>query len=184
VATIWQQWSLQQRATFLRHVRNLWDIHRHRMAPEVAAKLDRLLANGILTIHAGRLLKAEIDGERACITIRPVQSKSTIVLHADRVINCTGPSRNYSKTDIPLVAGMRNQGWLTPDQLGLGIETDTDGGLISADGSTVRNLYAIGPLRIPMLFESIAIPEIRVQAENLAKLLASRFSDFSSISLR
>jgi uncharacterized NAD(P)/FAD-binding protein YdhS len=87
-------------------------------------------------------------------------------------------------TDIPLIAGMRDQGWCTPDQLRLGIETDTDGGLIGADGRTVRNLFAIGPLRIPTLFESIAIPEIRVQAENLAKLLASRYSDFSSFSLR
>jgi uncharacterized NAD(P)/FAD-binding protein YdhS len=170
---IWSNWSLQQRASFLRHVRNLWDIHRHRMAPEVAAQLDRLLADGILTIHSGRLLKADSDGARACITIRSAQSKDTITLHADRVINCTGPSRNYVTTDIPLIAGMRTQGWLTPDQLRLGIETGTDGGLIGADGSPVRNLFAIGPLRIPTLFESIAVPEIRVQAEELAKLLAS-----------
>ncbi len=173
LAAIWHQWPLQQRSSFLRHVRNLWDIHRHRMAPEVAAQLNRLLADGILTIHSGRLLKAETDGARACITIRPSQSKDTIALHVDRVINCTGPSRNYLTTVIPLIAGMRDQGWLTPDQLRLGIETDINGGLIGADGSTVRNLFAIGPLRIPALFESIAIPEIRVQAEELVKLLAS-----------
>jgi uncharacterized NAD(P)/FAD-binding protein YdhS len=57
--------------------------------------------------------------------------------------------------------------------LGLGIETDADGRLISADGSPVSNLFAIGPLRIPALFESIAIPEIRVQAAELGLLLAT-----------
>ena len=173
LSAIWHQWSLQQRASFLRHVRNLWDIHRHRMAPEVAAQLGRLLADGVLTIYAGRLLKAETVGSRACITIRSTQSEDTFVLYADRVINCTGPSRNYATTDIPLIAGMRNQGWLTPDRLGLGIETDADGRLISADGSPIGNLFTIGPLRIPALFESIAIPEIRVQANELAQLLVS-----------
>ena len=173
LSAIWQGWSLRQRASFLRHVRNLWDIHRHRMAPEVAVQLNRLLADGVLTIHAGRLLTAETNGSRACITIRSAQSGDTIVLHADRVINCTGPSRNYSKADIPLIAAMRDQGWLTPDRLGLGIETDADGRLINVDGSPVSNLFAIGPLRIPALFESIAIPEIRVQADKLAQVLVS-----------
>jgi uncharacterized NAD(P)/FAD-binding protein YdhS len=184
LSAIWHIWSLRQRASFLRHIRNVWDIHRHRMAPEVYAQLNSLLLDGTLTIHAGRLLKAESDGSCAKITIRSAHTGAATVLRADRVINCTGPSRNYLTTDIPLIAGMRDQGWLTPDQLRLGIETDTDGGLIGADGRTVRNLFAIGPLRIPALFESIAIPEIRVQAEELAQLLASRYSDFSSSSLR
>ena len=173
LSAIWRQWSFQQRSSFLRHVRNLWDIHRHRMAPEVAAQLGRLLAEDILTIHAGRLLKTESAESCACITIRSTQSEDTFVLNVDRVINCTGPSRNYSTTEIPLIAGMRNQGWLTPDRLGLGIETDADGRLIDNNGCCINNLFTIGPLRIPALFESIAIPEIRVQADELAQLLAS-----------
>jgi uncharacterized NAD(P)/FAD-binding protein YdhS len=173
VADIWQQWSFHQRASFLRHVRNYWDTHRHRMAPDVAAQLDKLLADGILTIHAGRLLSAELEGARACIAIRSTQSKGSVVLYAERVINCTGPGRNYLKTDIPLIAAMRDQGWLTPDCLGLGIETDMDGRLIGTDGIPVNNLFTLGPLRIPGLFESIAIPEIRVQADELAQLIAS-----------
>ena len=164
LSAIWQQWSLPHRASFLRHVRNLWDIHRHRMAPEVAAQLNRLLADGILTIHSGRLLKVESVGDCARVTVRSTESGDTFVIDADRVINCTGPGRNYAKTDLPLIAGMRDQGWLTPDRLRLGIETDSAGRLISADGSAVETLFAIGPLRIPALFESIAMPEIRVQA--------------------
>lgn len=170
---IWHNWSLRQRASFLRHIRNVWDIHRHRMAPEVYAQLNSLLADGTLTIHAGRLHWAESDGSHASISIRSAHTGDIIVLRADRVINCTGPSRNYSKTDIPLIAGMRGQGLLTPDRLGLGIETDVQGRLIGADGSPVPNLFAIGPLCIPALFESIAIPDIRVQADELAQLLAS-----------
>ena len=157
-AQIWQNWSLRQRSSFLRHARNPWDIHRHRMAPEVA----------------GRLLKAEMNGALASITVRSSHTGDTFSVDVDRVINCTGPSRNYAKTDLALIARMRAQGWLVPDRLRLGIETGTDGCLVGANGSTVPNLFAIGPLRIPRLFESIAIPEIRVQAVELATLLAAK----------
>ena len=68
---------------------------------------------------------------------------------------------------------MRQQGWLTPDPLRLGLETDPDGRLIGADGNSVPGLLTLGPLRIPGLWESIAIPEIRAQAAELAKLLVS-----------
>ena len=163
---------MPQRASFLRHIRNLWDIHRHRMAPEVYEQLHRLLSDGTLTIHAGRLLKAETVGAQAGITIRSAQTGDMVVVLADRVINCTGPSRNYSKTDIPLIAAMREQGLLIPDRLGLGVETDEQGRLIGSNGSSIQNLFTIGPLRIPALFESIAIPEIRAQADTLGRLLA------------
>lgn len=178
-AMIWQRWSLKQRAAFLRHLRNAWDIHRHRMAPEVTAQLRQLLADGILTVHAGRLLRATTEGTAARITIRSAQRSAEVAIRAERVINCTGPSRNYTHTDIPLLANLREQGWLTPDQLRLGIETDYVGRLIAVDGIVSTTLYTIGPLRIPALLESIAIPEIRVQAEELAQLLVSSATGYS-----
>jgi len=87
------------------------------------------------------------------------------------VLNCTGPARDYSKIDHPLIANLRENGWLTPDPLRLGIETDPEGRLIGADGSSVPGLFTLGPLRLPGLWESLAIPEIRVQAVELAKLV-------------
>ena len=69
------------------------------------------------------------------------------------MINCSGPARDYSKVELPLVAGLRKNGWLTPDGLGLGIETDPDGrlSLTGRDGSPVAGLFTLGPLRIPGL---------------------------------
>jgi uncharacterized NAD(P)/FAD-binding protein YdhS len=172
-AQIWQTWSLRQRGSFLRHARNLWDIHRHRMAPQVSTQLEQLLADGILHIHTGRLVKTETDGARARITIRSSQTGDTFVVPVERVINCTGPTRNFTTTDIPLIASLREQGLLTPDPLRLGIETDNDGRLIDVDGSATKSLFTLGPLRMPRLFESIAIPEIRVQAAELPQRLAA-----------
>ena len=182
-AQIWQAWSLRQRGSFMRHARNLWDIHRHRMAPQVSAQLKQLLADGTLQIHAGRLVNAETDGTKASITIRSSQTGNPFVVPVERAINCTGPTRNFTTTDIPLIANLRDQGWLTPDPLRLGIETDKDGRLINVDGSATPSLFTLGPLRIPGLFESIAIPELRVQAAELAQLLASETIDRSEKTL-
>ena len=172
-STIWQGWSISQRASFLRHARNLWDIHRHRMAPEVAAQLAELQAGGSLRVYAGRISAADTQGRAARIVVRASQGGESFVLNVARVINCSGPGRDYSKVDLPLVADLRQQGWLTPDPLRLGIQTDANGGLLAADGNLAPNLYTLGPLRIPALWESIAIPEIRCQAAELAGLLAA-----------
>ncbi|MEI6207695.1 MAG: hypothetical protein WCP20_13005 [Desulfuromonadales bacterium] len=141
------------------------------MAPEIAEHLSRLLSEGILIIHAGRLLSAEAGEAGARIIIRSTQGGASFPLDVARVINCTGPARNYTTTDIPPIGRLREQGLLTPDRLRLGFESDQDGRLIGSDGSVRQSLFTIGPLRIPTLFESIAIPEIRVQAEELARLL-------------
>lgn len=49
---IWRYWSARQRAQFLRHLRSLWDVHRHRMGPEQAMILESLQRQGQLTVHA------------------------------------------------------------------------------------------------------------------------------------
>jgi uncharacterized NAD(P)/FAD-binding protein YdhS len=172
-ARIWRSWTQFQRASFLRHARNLWDIHRHRMAPEIAAQLGELIAQGTLTIYSARIVSADLDGQLARIKLHTTITGEEIILDAARVINCTGPARDFSTVDTPLVAAMRRSGWLRPDQLKLGIETDPDGRLIGTGKTAVYGLYTLGPLRIPSLWESIAIPEIREQARDLAKLLIS-----------
>lgn len=68
---------------------------------------------------------------------------------------------------------MRSAGLIVPDALRLGFETDLDGRLIAANGRPAQGLFTLGPIRIPALWESIAIPEIRNQALDLAKLIIS-----------
>jgi hypothetical protein len=41
----------------------------------------------------------------------------------------------------------------------------------------VQGLFTLGPVRIPALWESIAIPEIRNQALALAEMLVSETSE-------
>ena len=62
------------------------------------------------------------------------------------------------------------QGWLQSDPHRLGTRVDDEGALSSAHGGSAP-IYTLGPLRMGTLFESIAMPEIRVQAHHLANLL-------------
>ena len=172
-AAIWQSWNLSQRGAFLRHARNIWDIHRHRMAPEIANRLSILLEDRSLIIHHGRLVSANPQGRDAVVTWRETGSNEIRTLNIARVINCTGPSRDYSQVESPLIAGLRAAGFIVADALRLGFETDTDGRFIAANGETVPGLFTLGPIRISCLWESIAIPEIRNQALALAELLVS-----------
>ncbi|HEX8411226.1 MAG TPA: FAD/NAD(P)-binding protein [Thermoanaerobaculia bacterium] len=157
-ATIWRSWSYAQRATFLRHARNLWDVHRHRAAPAVDAEMQ---------ILRGRLVNMRTAGNSIEVTYAP-DGKLTVA----RVFNCTGPACDYARIDLPLVVQLRRAGLLTPDPLRLGVETADDGRLLDTHGKPVEGLYTLGPLRRPALWESTAIPEIRDQAAALARALS------------
>jgi uncharacterized NAD(P)/FAD-binding protein YdhS len=172
-AAIWQKWNLQHRKSFLRHARNLWDIHRHRMAPEIADQLSVLLEDRDLIIHCGSLLSATMKDDMAVIEWKDRETNKIRTLHARRVINCAGPSRDLTKSKSPLVSSLLASGWITPDTLQLGLNTDKDGRLLDRNGNISPNLFTLGPLRVADLWESIAIPEIRSQAKSLAELLVS-----------
>lgn len=165
---IWQAWSTAQRKTFLRHARSLWDIHRHRLAPDVASRLASLLESGVLKVHRGRLTAARREGGEALVTWKNANGELSSLTVA-RIINCTGPSRDYSYSRSPLITQLRAAGLLVPDELRLGFETDPEGRFVDADGEPVQGLFTLGPIRMPALWESIAIPEIRDQALVLAK---------------
>ena len=172
--TIWQSWTLAQRASFLRHARTMWDVHRHRSAPAVADEINALIESGSLVLHRGRI-RSLADGTLGVPSLPVVatweHAGEREELRVARVINCTGPASNYAAVDLPLVVNMRRAGWLVPDPLGLGIETSADGHIIGSNGQPVEGLFTIGPLRRPALWESTAIPEIRAQAAELAEVL-------------
>jgi uncharacterized NAD(P)/FAD-binding protein YdhS len=172
-ASTWRGWSVRQRASFLRHARNLWDVHRHRTAPSVAAHVDDLRAQNVLRILKGHIVSLASRGGEADVVWRPRGSETTETLRVARVLNCTGPAGDYARVDLPLVVHMRRAGWLTPDPLGLGVETDADGRLLDREGNPVAGLFTLGPLRRPSLWESTAIPEIREQAVALSRVLTA-----------
>src|SRR3546814_20182950 len=52
--SLWQGLPVAEKRRFLRHLRSWWDVHRHRMAPEVAAVVQNAMDRGQLVVRAGR----------------------------------------------------------------------------------------------------------------------------------
>ncbi len=170
-SAIWQSWSRPDRARFLRHVRQYWEVHRHRIAPDVGASVSRLIAERRLTIVAGSLARFRANGGQIEAEVRRRGQGDTTLLRAAYVLNCTGPSCDYGRIDDPLVRSMLAGGIARPDELRLGLETADDGGLIGTDGRASARFFTLGPPSKPRLWETTAAPEIRVQAVSLAERL-------------
>lgn len=163
---LWQQFGTTTQRRFLRHLRAYWDVHRHRIAPEVAAHVSRARATGQLRIITGRATAAQLIPDNITLTVRT--AAGAVVLTAAYIINCTGPSTDFGSLEAPLIVALRNRGLLNPDALRLGIANGIDARLLDRSGQTIPWLWAIGPLRKGLLWECIAIPDIRTEAKVLA----------------
>jgi uncharacterized NAD(P)/FAD-binding protein YdhS len=167
--TLWAELSPADKARFVRHVRPWWDVHRHRMAPPVAATLATLRAAGALTTHAGRISSIEPAGRLLRVRWRPKGQPVEQQLLAQRVIDCTGSTGDHCRSGEPLIRQMLADGLVRPAPLGLGVDCTTWGALIGARGQPSPNLFAVGPVTRGALWEIIAVPEIRAQAEQVAE---------------
>lgn len=169
---IWKNLPMEERRRFLRHARPYWEILRHRMAPEVAARIDSLVANGRLTIRAGRLraLRLVPDGVEATVRARGAEG-SVWTRRVGAVINATGTECDFGRIDHPLVRSLLERGLARPDPLRLGLDVTEDGALIGEDGAASRRLFAFGPVSRPPFWEMTAVPELRNQCAAAARHL-------------
>jgi uncharacterized NAD(P)/FAD-binding protein YdhS len=168
---LWQALSLAERRRFLRHVRSYWDVHRHRAAPKAAASIEQLRQSEQLHFHAGRICAYQEQDDGVWVTYRPRQGHTLASLQVSRVINCTGPDGDYRKLQQPLILNLLASGLIRPDPLCLGLDTDAEGRLLNARGGASSFLYTLGPPCKGRLWETTAVPEIRGQAEALARRL-------------
>ena len=122
---------------------------------------------------AGRTGEITATAGSLCVPIKLRGSTEVLTLDAGRVINCSGPQHDFRELANPLIQSLLAQGLMVPSQLGIGVLVAENGALIGADSAVSRRLFAIGPARFGTLIETTAIPEIRVQAHDLAELLAT-----------
>jgi uncharacterized NAD(P)/FAD-binding protein YdhS len=92
----------------------------------------------------------------------------------DRIVSATGPTSDIRRTTNQLLAQLLADGIAAPDAHHLGVRTTDDGAIIDAAGAASDRLYTLGWLRRGELWETLAIPEIRVQAKVIAQALAAR----------
>lgn len=168
---LWNRLSTHEQKRFLRHIRPYWDTHRHRAAPATWAGIEALLNAGRLTIRAGRLVDLLDMGPDVEVVLRARGAAQVERLRVGHVINCTGPETDPSRIDNPLLHDLLSRGIARVDPLGLGLESQDDYRLISRDGRPWDTLLLVGPMRRPRLWETTAVPELRVHAELVARHL-------------
>ncbi|MEO6912290.1 MAG: FAD/NAD(P)-binding protein [Edaphobacter sp.] len=169
---LWFRLPLKERMRFRRHLQRRWDVVRHRMAPPTADVIESELRNRTLEIREGHLDAVDVSHTGAQVTVRTREGKQ--VFHADRVINCTGPSMNYRRVPSTLLRNLFERGLVTAGSLGAGFHCSEEGAVIDARGRASEIIFNLGPGRLGDLLESIAVPEIREQAADLALTLKDR----------
>ena len=81
---------------------------------------------------------------------------------------------NYRRVPSTLLQNLFRKGLVTSGALGTGFHCSQDGAVIDAGGHASEIIFNLGPGRLGDLLESIAVPEIRQQAVELASTLADR----------
>jgi uncharacterized NAD(P)/FAD-binding protein YdhS len=162
---LWQSLDGEQQRRFLRHARPWWDVHRHRIAPEVARKVHDMIAEGRLEIIAGRIISARETGDALEVDFRRRGVSTPQAESFAFAFNCTGPLHSISRTKDPLLRSLLDAGQVRADHLGIGLEVDER----SRAG---EQLWALGPLTKGRYWEIIAVPDIREQAAVVADDIA------------
>jgi len=168
---LWQSLPEHEQRRFLRHAVRHWDVHRHRIAPEVHAVLERLRASGRLHLHRARLELAAAGPRCVQLALRDA-ARRPHTLEVDHVVNATGVELRVQAMGNPLLEQLLGEGHAVPGAHGIGLATDAEGRLLDADGRPQDDLRAIGSLRIGQAWESLAIPDLRLQARALAQAWA------------
>jgi uncharacterized NAD(P)/FAD-binding protein YdhS len=168
---LWLNLPLPGKRQFLRHIRPFWDCHRHRIAPVVADALNALVRSGQLVRHVGRICGYRESRRGVAVTIRTRGMDKAESVFVDAVVNCSGSESDYRRLDSPLISDLLRQRIGRPDPLRLGLDVDSSGALLDADGFPSSSVFTLGPPKKGVLWETTAVPEIRVQAARLAATL-------------
>ncbi len=167
---IWQALPLCEKQRFLRHGATHWGIHRHRVAPQVADRLQAAMTRNV------RVLQGRLGGlarnSTARLTASIVYRGQSRALDIDRVINCTGPNSDPYKSQALLIENIVASRLARRGPAHLGLEIDARNRVIDRDGLAQTTLFAIGALTRDRWWEITAIPEISRQAAEIAGHIA------------
>jgi len=168
---LWLGIPTDEKRRFLRHLFRYWEIIRSRIPPESEAIIATMRDSGQFNVIAGRI-RNFVETEAALeVHYIPRGRTTDEVERASLVINCIGPESSYSRVDHPLVRNLMERGLIRSGPANLGIDALPNGAIIGRDGKSSDILYTLGSTMRGVLWEVIAVPDIRVQAERLAHVL-------------
>ncbi|HEX4139919.1 MAG TPA: FAD/NAD(P)-binding protein [Candidatus Methylacidiphilales bacterium] len=172
---LWKNFSLFEKRQFNRHFRTLWNVTRHRIAPEIHHRLDEAMAHGQLEVLAGRLRECTESDDT--LTLRVEGRQGARKIEAAALINCTGPRERYIPSNSRLITNLVSRGLIEPDEMNMGIKIAPNFAVVDAEGRESSLLFAIGSILKGTLWETIAVPELRSQTFRVAETIARQLTE-------
>lgn len=166
---IWRGLRVEEKRRFLTHLQRFWDVHRFRMAPQVADRFADLQSRGRVRTDACSIVAFEPRPHSVRVSLRAAGQDGVRTVEVDRVINCTGAGVDLRRQAPPLVASLLESGWARADELGLALDVDPLGALRDASGRPSDRIDVVGGLRKGVEWEAIGVTEIRDHAAAVAR---------------
>lgn len=143
---LWSRLNTKDKNRVFKKYFTLWNIHRHRMAPDIHETLQAAMRSGRLNLS-----KTAFTGQ---------------TLDASLVFDCRSPA--YTTAHLEFLQPLLEKGVVAAHDTKMGLKS-IDGLRVSQDSA--RPLYAIGPLFLGKKLETTAVPELRQQTQALAQIL-------------
>jgi uncharacterized NAD(P)/FAD-binding protein YdhS len=163
IAELYARATDKDRARFARHLRAIWMVHRHRLAPDVAELLARLQRDQRLAVMAGRIVTATATADGHDVILRKRGYGDDVHLSTNWILNCTGPEERYDRLDDPLIKSLLASGIARTGHNGLGLDVDQGCQLRDRSGQVQHGLFAVGPATRGAFWEVTAASSIRQQ---------------------
>jgi uncharacterized NAD(P)/FAD-binding protein YdhS len=158
---LFSAWSVREKLRVLKRLGSIWSRHRHRAAPVMAAQFAVWRADPKLKIIDARARSAQALSAQRCqvqLDREGIRTTDTYSL----VIDARGP--NYRLQCWPLVTKLVQAGVLQASATGLGLAVDSN-------GRAGEGVFALGAIGYGERLETTAVPELRVQAEQIAAII-------------
>ncbi len=168
---LWKRLSTTEKRKFIVRLFTLWNIHRHRMAPEIHVQLKEMQQSGALKVIPGRIYYVGSDEQGLTVAYRKRGANRVETVRATLVLNCTGPEYDIATSSHRLLKNLRDRRLVSVDSLRMGISTTKSG---SAEGRAPDVIFPIGTLLVGELLECTAVPELREQVNTVAAALTER----------
>jgi len=175
---LWIDLPVEGKIAFLKYYKTYWEVARSRMPEECAATIKEMISSKQLNVQAGKIESLNRHDSGIAVKYTTAENKENQIIIVGAAVNCIGPGLDFEKIDHPFIKSLMNQGMICNSDVDVGIKATTDGTIIKKDSTTSTMLYTLGSLLRGVLWETIAIPEIRMQAMELAALLLKKAKYF------
>lgn len=166
---LWAGMPEVEKRRFMRHVFRYWERIRSRIPPRSERTIEKMRGHGQLRVIAGRVRDIVETGTGMEVRYTPRWGSGTRAEAAALVVSCVGPETDYRRIRAPLVRNLLRRGLIRPGLADIGMATDLDGAILDAEGVPSDVLFTLGSTMKGLVWEALAVPDIRAQAEALAE---------------